>query len=124
MRAVLAAVVVLVSIAPLAATGCADEGDTTPDPNTQIPASCPSKDVEVCGYRDGGFTVDCEYGNVQVFDLTQTMYCDPPKTEVVCESELKGPQIIYTCSAMCSDEVKYFDTFDEYSAFDPASLCL
>jgi hypothetical protein len=108
------------------ATGCAadDDGDSGPDPNDPVPVSCPSEDVEVCGYRDGGFMVDCEYGHVQVYDLTQAMYCLPPKTEVLCESELKGPQIVYTCSDMCSDEVKYFDTHDEYSHFDPASLCL
>ena len=116
MRAVLLLPIVL-SIA----TGCATD-DTDPDP--VIPASCATTKVEACGVRDGGWMADCEYGNVQVYDRTSTLYCAEGKTEVLCESEAHGPQIVETCSNGCSDEVKYFDSYDEYQQFVPLSLCL
>ena len=116
MRAVLALSIVV------SLTGCTDDGDTVPP--DELPATCPSPKLEVCLVRDGAWTVDCEYGNVTLRDESSVGYCAPGKHDVLCESAPKGPEILMACDSGCSDEVKLFDTYDEYQQFDPASLCL
>ena len=118
MRAAVLAASILVSLA-----ACADD-DTDPGPDEEIPATCPSQSLEICLYRDGAWTVDCEYGNVTLRDESSVGYCAPGKHEVLCETEPKGPEILMACDNGCSDEVKLFDTYDEYQHFDPSSLCL
>jgi hypothetical protein len=118
MRAVLALSIVMTLAA------CADEDDSDRGPELEVPATCPSDNVEICLYRDGAWTVDCEYGNVTLRDESSVGYCAPGKHDVLCETPPKGPEILMACDNGCSDEVKLFDTYDEYQHFDPASLCL
>ena len=118
MRAAALVMSVVVSLA-----ACADRGDTEPSPD-EIPQTCPTQNVEVCLIRDGAWTVDCEYGNVTLRDESSVGYCAPGRHDVLCETEPRGPEILMACDNGCSDEVKLFDTYDEYQRFDPASLCL
>jgi hypothetical protein len=114
----------LVSI--LFVMGCAGTDDDDGDGGGSGQGlSCP-EEAEVCVVWDNGWDVACRNGVVEVDDLTATGYCAAGSTEVLCETGGRGsPTVQHTCPGACAtDEVKWFETHAEYSAFDPASLCL
>lgn len=110
-----------VLIASLLLVACSSDG-TESGPDAAL--ACPDQAVS-CGVRDGGWNARCANGAVEVQDLTQTLYCAPGKTDVLCESPVHDWQVVLTCSNGCAtDQPSYFETVDEYQRFAPASLCL
>jgi hypothetical protein len=110
-----------VLIASLLLAACSNDG-ADPGPDAAALA-CPDQAVS-CGVRDGGWNARCASGAVEVQDLTQTLYCAPGTTEVLCESPIHDWQVVLTCSNGCAtDQPSYFETVDEYQRFAPATLC-
>jgi hypothetical protein len=72
-----------------------------------------------------GVNVWCQAGVVFSDGLTRYAYCLPDSKEEVCEYGGEGnPARVATCAGACADsDLHWFETVDEYSAFDPASLC-
>jgi len=85
---------------------------------------CPRGAV-ACTIFDDGWNVQCFEGSVYSDDLTRYTYCLPGETTPVCETGGEGNLTrVATCMAGCADTtLHWFETVEEYNAFDPATLC-
>jgi hypothetical protein len=100
---------------------------TLTDCNAQLivrGALCP-RDAELCVFDDDGWGVWCSGGVVYGDDLTRYVMCAQGTTDEVCEYGGEGNAApVATCPGACGDTgMHWFETNDEYQAFDPASLC-
>lgn len=86
--------------------------------------TCPTG-VEACGVADDGWNVQCRDGVVHADDLSRHLYCGDGEGTPACWLGGAGDaSLVAVCAGACLDEdVRWFETFEEYAAFDPASLC-
>jgi hypothetical protein len=92
------------------------------------PTTCPAAPFEQCGVRDGGWDLSCDGGVIFEQSHNGGLYCAPDSFEVVCESTDPTPRAVHSCASVaCNADPmmrrKYLETYDEYTAFDPAMLC-
>lgn len=85
---------------------------------------CP-RGAEPCTVYDNGWNVWCSGDRVFSDDLTLYALCLPGTTDEVCQYGGYGNfERIATCPGACGDfDVHWFETVDEYNAFDPTTLC-
>jgi hypothetical protein len=100
---------------------------TAPDCDAELEVRgmlCP-RGVEQCAVHDDGWNVFCYGGAVFSDDLTRYAFCLPGTTDEVCEIGGAGNAArVAECAAGCADTTNHwFETVDEYNAFDPSSLC-
>lgn len=121
----------------LISASCAGDEDGAPD-SADLPlcayanGGCRSTQTEcvsltACLFSDAGWEASCQDGVVRIKDNNGVAYCDPraePAVQLCWEGNAgQPPQEALRCPAACGVDRMLLDTFEDYQAFEPASMC-